>query len=527
MRRAVPAQARAASQPYSFPAPVRGWIESENLANNSGLGASVLENWFPGQSTVRLRGGAMRVANIGVPVQGLIPFHASGVAKLFAASQTAVYDISGLVPDTIPEPVISGLANGAWSYVQFGTAGGTFLLMVNGANSMRMFDGLTWTTIGAGSTPSVTGVETRNLSQIWIHGARIWAVERGTLRAWYLPVNSMGGAANSFDLASVFRRGGSLAFGATWSGDSGDGMDDRCVFVSDLGEVAVYDGYDPGDLSGWSLIGRYDIGRPVGTQVMQAGGDLLISTVDGLIPMSAVVTKDPSALSMSAVTRPIEPSWRRAVAQNETTAFQLLKWQREAMGIVGLPAAAGAETFVVNLQTGAWSRWTGLDVQCLAMYRDLAYFGSRNGLIYLIEGRGDDDGEAFIARYGGLPDHIGLPGALKVLHQARAIFRSQVAFSPRLSVAVDYRNNFPVAPNAATALGGGESLWDIGIWDVSIWDAGPSETDRPTRTTKWRSIGRNGIVASPQVQVLCSGDRRNDAELIAFDILHHPGGVVV
>ena len=30
-----------------FPAPVRGWIENENLALNRGVGASVLENWFP------------------------------------------------------------------------------------------------------------------------------------------------------------------------------------------------------------------------------------------------------------------------------------------------------------------------------------------------------------------------------------------------------------------------------------------------------------------------------------------------
>ena len=67
-------------------------------------------------------------------------------------------------------------------------------------------------------------------------------VKRDSLKAYYLPVASIGGAAQDVSLSGVFQRGGKLLLGATWSLDSGDGMDDKCVFVSDRGEAAIYSG---------------------------------------------------------------------------------------------------------------------------------------------------------------------------------------------------------------------------------------------------------------------------------------------
>jgi hypothetical protein len=319
------------------------------------------------------------------------------------------------------------------------------------------------------------------LSFIWKHGSRIWVVKKGTTSAWYLPVDNIGGALTEFSLGGVFRDGGALLFGTTWSGDSGDGMDDRQVFISDQGEVAVYEGTDPSDASKWSLVGRYDMGRPVGTTTIRAGGDVLIATVDGIVAISSVVTKDPAALSLTAVTKAVEPSWKRAVRKTETEPIQLLKWQRETMGIVGLPNDPNL-MLVVNMQTGAWAKWSGMNVQCMAIYNDLAYFGSSDGKVYLFEGS--------------------------------------------LSLASDYRTEFPPAPNAAADATVG-ALWDVATWDVDKWDTGPDSEARQTRSTLWTSVVGNGFTHAPQVQVTCGSTRKPDAELVSFDLTYTAGGTVV
>ncbi len=599
MRSPVAVAARKQDRTQPFPAPVRGWIENENLAANAGMGATVLENGFPLTSTVRIRGGALLVALVGSAAKGFITYQSGSVAKIFAASATDLYDISAL-NSTLTTPVLTQLGGGAFSFVQFGIAALQYVVAANGFDPLIYYDGTSWNPIRSqeiynlsydaktasfapnetltGSTSGTTavivsvipasatvgllkirgivgtfvnnelinsasgsatangtaslassvtidGVTTSTLSQIWMHGNRLWAVQKGTMSAWYLPVDQIGGTATEFHLGGEFSDGGSLLFGAAWSADSGSGFADRCVFVSDQGEIIVYEGTDPNTAGAWTKVGRYNIGRPLCPYAMKAGGDLLIATTDGIVPMSQIVTKDPAALSMAAVTYPIEPAWLR-VARLTTPSVQMLKWQRESMGIIGLPHRGGLEAFAVNLVTGAWSKWTGLDVQCMALHNDIAYFGDASGKIYQFEATGQDNGAPYAFRYSGLPDHLGAPGAFKTVDMARATFRSLAPFGAKLSVATDYRKTFPAAPNV-TADDADYALWDVALWDVAKWDDGPDLEERLTVTTLWRSIGVSGFSVAPQVQVTCGSARKPDAELVAFDMLYHAGGTVV
>lgn len=590
----------------SLPAPVRGWIENENLSLNRGVGATVLENCFPLTDTVRVRKGALKVADIGDdPLEGFITYQAGEFLKFFACSDDDIYDISDLDPDDELTPVWTQTGGGRYTTLQIDTGGGQFVLAVNGITSMLAYDGtnlypiadeamstlsydgmITGFTVGgtlsgatSGATATiygvieetsttgrlivgaitsgpyqdnevltsasgsalangasasfssvtVTGVDTADLSFIWLYKNRVWGVEQGTMVAWYLPVDSVGGAAQDFNLGGVFKRGGSLSFGGTWSADSGEGFDDRQVFVSDQGEVAVYQGTDP-DADDWGLVGVYDVGAPVTTQTMRAGGDLLIASTDGIVPISAITTKDPAALAVAAVSYPIQPAWLRVVKTRTTSSapVQMLKWQRESMGIIGYPHRTGSlnEAHVVNLTTGAWSKWTGLDVQCAAIYRDLAYFGDSLGNVYQFEGAGSDDGAVYVARGALLPDHLDAPGAHKTVLMARATFRSLRPFSAKLSCAMDYLRTFPPAPNVYV-ITDNAAIWDSGLWDVAVWDDGDDSEQRVTATTRWRSIGRSGYSASPQWQIALGQTRLPDAELVQIDLAYQVGGTVV
>lgn len=507
------------SRPKTFPAPVRGWVENENLALNQGIGASVAENGFPLTSTVRIRGGDLKVAMVGAAVTSLIPYRSGAAAKLFAATATAVYDISLFDDDTVPAAALSSLTGGEWSSVQVATSGGQFIVMVNGADTGRTYNGTSWSNI------SLTGVDSADLNHVWLHAERAWFIEAGSMTAWYLPVESIGGTVADFFLGAVFTEGGSLYTGAAWSSDSGSGMADRCVFISTEGEVAVYEGIDPADPLAWFKVGVYRCGRPVSRHVMKAGGDLLIATTEGIVPLSQIMVKDPAALALAAVTQPIEQPWRRFIRGNGAgLPVQMLKWTREGMGIIGFRHRK--EAFIVNVQTGAWSLWTNKDIQALTLHNDLAYYGDADGFIYQIEGTGSDDGDAYTFRWSLLPDHLGKSGFLKIVHSARATFRSNAPFEADLDVATDYGREFGPAPDAAS-ISSTPALWDVGQWDVSLWDDGEDSEVRYTATTLWRSINRSGIVVAPQVQITSGSTRKPDAELVVFDLIYEDGGIVV
>jgi hypothetical protein len=50
-----------------------------------------------------------------------------------------------------------------------------------------------------------------------------------------------------FGVGEVFKQGGALREIITWSVDSGSGMRDQTIFISSLGDVVVYQGFDPDD----------------------------------------------------------------------------------------------------------------------------------------------------------------------------------------------------------------------------------------------------------------------------------------
>ncbi|TPK70204.1 hypothetical protein FJ930_19750 [Mesorhizobium sp. B2-4-15] len=519
----VQAQAQQRHETYTFPAPTRGKISNENLAAAGPQGAKVLENWFPTSTGIRLRGGASRHATIGtIPVTSMMSYDGPAGRFMFACDGTKIFDTTAPADPTIPpSPVITGLTSGYFSYVQFATPGGYYLSAVNGTDSMRQFDGTTWTTVAA-LGPSIN---TNQLSFIWAYKNRQFFVQKNTLNVWFLPVDSISGTATVYSLAGVFQRGGSVLCGGTWSLETGGGIDDKCVIISDRGEVAVFQGTNPADPTAWSIVGRYDMSPPRGPRaLMQAGGDLLIGMDDGIVPISQAIQKDAAALALISVTRAIEPDWRREVAARSVLPWELLKWPTFNMGIVALPADAGQDkkVFVVNLQTGAWADYTGWDARCLVLHEGWAYFGTSDGKVMQCEVGGNDDGMPYTCTYVGLFDHMKRVARTKILHMARTVFLASRKFIPKLSVSTNYQVTLPSAP-PSTPNDVTFDAWDSGLWDVAVWDAGSVKTV----STKWTSIGQSGFIVAPQVQVTCGVTPTPDAELVAIDMTFETGAVVV
>lgn len=518
---------RPNAQSKSYTAPIAGIITNAPLATADLQSALILENFWPTPSGIEPRGGAQKRCTIVGAVGAFFEYRAGLTNTFFAASDAAIYSFSDTTPvDTALTAVVTGQTSSDYSFLEKQTDGGSFLTLVNGQDSALIFDGTTWQTVTDLSSPhAITGVDTDKLEHVWSYGNRTFFIEQGSMNAWYLGTNSVSGAAAVLPLAGVFNEGGNLLTGATWSADSGDGMDDRCVFATDQGEFAVYRG-DPADANNWHLEGVYTLGKPLGKNaMMQVGGDLIIATKSGLVPISAATQKDPSQLKLHALTRNMDPDWRREIIlAGNAGGWQIAKWDTRNMAVVA-PPNSGAEQgycFAANLETGAWTKFTGWQIDAMAVLGDGLYHGDNSGNIYLGDVGGFDDGNAFECKACFQFDHLDAPGYWKTAHAIKGTWRHQSAFAPKHTIAQDYRPNFGAAPSVPMS-----GTQEVGEWDASLWDQSDwAEDDRSWMVSeKWETASAQGETIAPQIQVTSAQAAKLRCELISVDVMYSTGGL--
>lgn len=506
------------SRVQSFPAPTKGWYVGANMAEAPPGTAYALVNAFCGLDYIRARGGCAAWAT-GMPsgVVATLMRWTNGVSeKMFAVRGGSIYDVSST--GAVGAAAVTGMTSDYLEAIQFTGTGGTFLIGVNGYDPAQIWNGSAWVT-----TPAITGLTGNPLAQIWTYKSRIYGVERDSLHAWYLGLDSIGGAATVFPLSSIFKLGGSLVCGGTWAVDSSSGIYELCVFISSEGEVAVYNGPYPGDPS-WTLVGTYKVSRPLGRRcLMQAGGDLAIMTEDGIVPMSKVETLDQIALQNEAVTVPIAPAWRDAVlARQGVVGWQIVMWPLQSMGIVNLPKKDGGDRtqFIANARTGAWSKYVGWDANCFCIFQNNLFFGSSDGRVMQAEIGGYDDGGNYsVVIFPSFSD-CGAPGVRKNLRLVRPMAQSNFYGGVQVSVNLDFNTAIPIAPSAVSTVPPGTALWGVAKWGIGLWPNGVISQ------ATWRSAPGYGYVLAPIVQVTLSQAVTPDFRLTTIDVLFEAGNSV-
>jgi hypothetical protein len=360
----------------------------------------------------------------------------------------------------------------------------------------------------SGSAVTITGVTTADLNQVWSHKRRLFFVEKNSMSIWYLPVVSVGGAATEFPLGAIFKRGGTISFGASWSLDSGSGLDDVCIIVTSNGEIAVYQGTDPSVAIDWTLVGVYEISRPLNKSAyFKAGGDLAILTEDGIIPVSEALRKDRAALQAVAISYPIEDAWKSAVA-NRSTEFpiQPTLWQSQALLMIGVPGSGGL-AYVANARTGAWCRYTGWDVRCGAVANDLLYFGTNAGNVMRGQSGGSDNGTEYTGRYVPKFTEAGI-SQTKVANFAGVTVKATENPNFRMACFANYE--IGAFPNATALNAESGDVWGTGVWGTFVWGTGAAEY----AFTVWKGVRAVGYSLAPAVVVTS-----NQSSVPAFEIL--------
>lgn len=517
--------------PKSIPAPNGGWVSAQNLAAMAPGTCLKCINAFPTTTGVRVRGGNILHATLSdpaEPVESLMAYVGATVRHMFASCDGDIFDITTVVdPEVVPVPVVTGQTSDYYAFVNFATSGGFFMYAVNGTDLALLYDGTTWTPINGASVPAITGVVTSTFSHVNVFRNRLYFVEKNTLNVWYLPVDSIGGAASSLSLAGIFREGGSVFFTATWSSESGSSaMSDYLVVVSTLGEFAVFQGSFPGGTD-WSLAGVYDLGVPLGINGwFKAGGDIVVLTERGAIPVSAARFKDPSALAMDAISKDIHPDWVYEVQRRRTVPWEAVKWDEATALFINVPVASSVtppRPFVANLQTGKWCEFSAWDTRCMVVHNGQMYFGCNDGTVRTAWVSGRDLDQPYTYQVAAAWEHNGAVGFTKTIKQAKAELLTARPVSVLISASTDYAQSFPIPPNSASDTDPA-SLWDIGLWGIAVWDSGEVAV---RQTTDWQSVGRTGNVFSLEIQIPIGSVNTPNTELTVIHWTTETGGLVV
>lgn len=493
----------AGKQPYFghdvesryVPAPTGGWDAISPLSAMEPKYAVVLDNIVPRPGWVEFRGGYNAwVQGLGGPVETLMCYRPPGSQqRLFAAVTTNIWETTEYGIATL---AVSGQANARWQYINFTPAGGsTYIYAVNGVNNPLLFDGSTWT------NPAITGVTPATLINVNVHKRRIWFIQANTTKAWYLATDAIQGVASEFDLGALMNKGGNLIAMGTWTIDGGNGPDDLAVFITSRGQAIVYKGTDPSNPNAWALVGVFNLAPCLSNRCFgQMGSDLLLITLEGLLPASKALPFDPSGVRSVALTNRIQNAMLMAAQTGQNQfGWQVMTFPKQSLLILNVPIQENVSQvqFVMNSITGAWCRFTGWNANCFELLNDSLYFGDNDGNVNLAYAGALDLVTPIQSTLKCAFNAFDDPGRVKYMSMVRPMIVADGTLLPGLGVDIDFGDTALVSPVITLNPIGG--IWDSGTWDSSLWGAGA------ITVTNWLSTGAIGTFLSIKMSINLGG----------------------
>lgn len=483
-----------------------------------------LINFFPQPGWVELRWGHLKWCDTGtgLPVEtvmGYMPQNSS-LSKLMAASNGTIFDVTTSTASTLGGPYLSD----RWQYTNFAGTGGSFLWMCDGFDIPQYWDGATLTVT---TLTGPAGFVPADIISVTVYRQRLWLVQKNTTKAYYLELDSIDGAVSEFDVGNNFINGGYLQAIGTWSTDASDGPNEYISFISSQGDVAIYNILDPTDAGAISFRGRAEISQPVGWRcITKIGADLGIITLDGVLPLSQVLTYDKAALLGASITKNIRAAITESVrVAKDHFGWQLHSYPRNTMAILNVPIEEGSnqEQYVMNTITGAWGRFVGQYANCWEVFLDLPYFGDNDGFVRLADAAAGDEDQTLSADMQTAFHQYDLP-VQKLFEMVRPNITIDETFpvDPQMGINVDFGTDAALDPidfgSDITT-----SLWNVALWDVDLWNG-------QITSLSWASVAALGYYASIRitVDVPWTADLADPRHLKfnGFDTLFQGGGFI-
>ena len=364
----------------------------------------------------------------------------------------------------------------------------------------------------------ITGKNSNTFAYVNLFKERLYFVEEDSLNFWYLPVDSINGAVTKFPLGGIFKNGGYLQAMGTWTIDAGYGVDDLAVFVTSNGEVAVYKGSNPSDPTDWALIGIWNIGSTFARKcVFKYGGDILLLTQQGLVPLSAGLQStrlDPRVNITDKIFYAISQA-----TDNYSSNFgwQINYLAKYNMLILNVPVTSNTEQYVMHNITKSWCRFTNISANCWEMSNEDMYFGG-TGFVARFYDSFADAGTNIKGFVQQAYSYFESRGQQKRFTMVRPILQTDNGLPTVLcGLSTDYETvelTNQISFNPAILLTG---EWDLDVWDNANWGGGL------VTTKTWQGVTGLGYAGSVSMNVASQGIEFHWA---STDYVMEKGGVI-
>ena len=517
------------SDSITLPAPVAGLNTRDPIAIIAAQYALNMVNFIatPQGNSVR-EGYVVKCTGLPGYVETLAPYTGvvGGANRLFGWSQGKIYDVTA--PGVVGAPMVSGLTNSLWSWVNMTGFAGQFLVAANGVDAVRHFNGTSWVTWTLVTTPSapgeMKGVNPNLLNRPIMHQRRLWFVEENSTRAWYCGINEIGGELKPIDFGPSFPRGGRLLALGSMSLDGGAGIQNFLIGVSENGDAAIYEGTDPSSASSRSLAGTWRLGAPTTAKCLfQFGGDVLYLSVDGLMPLSAYKQTTTTQVALSDAIR--KTLSEASVSLSTLSGWQLHDVLSKNLLVLNVPQIDPKKNvqFIYNTITKGWSLFTGWPAQCWATLGGVTYFGGLGEVCQAFVGYRDGaayngtGGVQYIATAQQAFTYIsdGLRSRTKHITLARP---NIVSASPTPSLLVAVNADFSTTPPSSVGAAAPvlSSLWDVAVWDSSVWSG------QLNNYNAWQSVSSTGYCHSVTIAMSALAE----TTWVSTDLVYTVGGMV-
>jgi hypothetical protein len=458
------------SHVQSIAAPIGGWNARDPLANMPPSDAVKLLNWFPTPTDCEIRGGNVDHATLTGTCETLAVYNAmDGTTEMYAVSDTDVYDVSSAGVGVAKTLTVT---DGKFQWDNFGDGTSNWLIMVNGVDTPKYWNGAAWVQVTGATSPAITGITTTDIVHLCVYHNRLYFLETNSLSFWYMPAGAAGGAATEFDLSSYASKGGFLMWAATISFDGGEGLDDYIVFMTSQGQAIVYAGTDPSTASAWILKGVYNLGKPLGRRSFEKfGGDLIAVTQNGALPMSKVM-QGAENIREFAITDKIQNSFNEAALNyGSNFGWDVTTYPLKSAMIFNIPVTVGGthKQYVMNTITKAWGEFDSWDGECFVIFNDELYFGA-SGVVQKAWNGTDDDGSNIVAIGKTAFNYFEMTSQSKKFNLFRPMLQTNGSISFLTGIDIDYSDNEITGLASYTTSASG--VWDTGLWDSAFWAAG-------------------------------------------------------
>src|SRR5690606_25416456 len=248
-------------------------------------------------------------------------------------------------------------------------------------------------------------------------------------------------------------------------------------------------------------VGIFEIGAPLGRRcVTKVGGDALIATVDGPVLLSRVLPGGRMASGMRVTDKLGRLLADQAALSGSSCGWRFVSVPQGQPAGLKSPSGGEVEQFAVNLRTGAWCRFRGMNSSCWALFNDRPYFGATNGrVVEANTGTRDLDAEV-VAEALQAPSYLRRPRVNKQITMVSPLLEAAAAIPLRVGLAANFAPRPQTTADTTIGVAGGVSTPWGSPWG-SPWST-PSKT-----VEAWIGHSARGVAIAPYVRIEQSDKR--------------------